>query len=70
MCVESATRALAKTESEPCIQSLPDLLRQVPILLYNSEYDLICNHWAIEKMMDNNTWNNRTGFDLGNGTLV
>ncbi|CAF2997789.1 unnamed protein product [Rotaria socialis] len=70
MCVDSVTRTLAKTESEPSIKFLPDLLQQVPLLLYSSEYDLICNHWGMEKMMDNITWNNRTGFDLGNGTLA
>ncbi|CAF4465588.1 unnamed protein product [Rotaria sp. Silwood2] len=34
------------------------------------EYDLICNHWATEKMMDAMAWNNRTGFDMGNGRLA
>ncbi|CAF4070502.1 unnamed protein product [Rotaria sp. Silwood2] len=56
--------------SEPSVKLLPDLLQKIPIVLYSSEYDLICNHWATEKMIDTMTWNNRTGFDMGNGTLA
>ena len=56
--------------STPSIQLLPDLLRRIPILLYNGEFDLISNHRATEKMIDTMPWNNKTGFDLGNGTLA
>ncbi|CAF0723080.1 unnamed protein product [Adineta steineri] len=54
--------------SKPSITLLPDLLKQIPIILYSGEYDLICNHWATEAMIDSMTWNNGTGFDFGNGT--
>ncbi|CAF0835849.1 unnamed protein product [Adineta steineri] len=43
--------------------------QQIPIILYSGEYDLICNHWATEAMIDGMTWNDGTGFDFGNGTL-
>ncbi|CAF3510150.1 unnamed protein product [Rotaria socialis] len=56
--------------SIPSIKLLPDLLRQIPIVLYSGERDFICNHWGTERMMDAMTWNNRTGFDLGNKTLA
>ncbi|CAF4079280.1 unnamed protein product, partial [Adineta steineri] len=42
---------------------------QIPIILYSGKYDMICNHWATEAMIDGMTWNGRTGFDFGNGTF-
>ncbi|CAF4395775.1 unnamed protein product, partial [Adineta steineri] len=36
--------------SRPSIHLLPDLLSKIPIVFYNGEYDLICNHWAAENM--------------------
>ncbi|UJR11742.1 hypothetical protein I4U23_015923 [Adineta vaga] len=65
--VSIAFKALTST---PSIDLLPNLLRKIPVVLYNGEYDLICNHLATENMLDNMTWNNRTGFDLGNGTMA
>ena len=55
---------------EPSVKLLPDLLTQIPIVLYNGEYDFVCNHLAIEEMIDSMVWSNRTGFDLGNGTIA
>ncbi|CAF4648561.1 unnamed protein product [Rotaria sp. Silwood1] len=69
-CANSVWKAFRAYYSIPSIKLLPDLLRKIPIVLYSSEYDLICNHWATEKMIDTMTWNNGTGFDLGNGTLA
>jgi hypothetical protein len=69
-CSNSVFTAFRAYRSEPSIKLLPDLLRQIPIVLYSGEYDLICNHWATESMIDAMTWNNGTGFDLGNGTLA
>ena len=67
-CSESIFTTFRACHSTPSIKLLPDLLRQIPIVLYSGDYDLICNHWATEKMLDTMTWNNGTGFDLGNGT--
>ncbi|CAF0841365.1 unnamed protein product [Rotaria sordida] len=69
-CADSVFQTFRAYHSIPSIKLLPDLLRQIPIVLYSGEYDLICNHWGTEKMMDTMTWNNGTGFDLGNGTLA
>ncbi|CAF1112879.1 unnamed protein product [Adineta steineri] len=62
--------AFISTHSEPSINLLPDLLRQIPIVLFSGEYDLICNHLATENMLDGMTWNDKTGFNLGNGTVA
>ncbi|CAF4081806.1 unnamed protein product [Adineta steineri] len=73
--VKQCEEALSKqntftaSHSKPSIILLPDLLQQIPIILYSGEYDLLCNHWAIEAMIDGMIWNNGTGFDFNNGTL-
>ncbi|CAF4171417.1 unnamed protein product, partial [Adineta steineri] len=56
--------------SEPSSNLLPDLLRQIPIVLFSGEYDLICNHLAAENMLDGMKWNDKTGFNLGNETVA
>ncbi|CAF4166665.1 unnamed protein product [Adineta steineri] len=68
-CSDSVSDAFTAYKSKPSITLLPDLLKQIPIILYSGEYDLICNHWATEAMIDGMTWNNGTGFDFGNGTF-
>ena len=67
-CSDSVFKAFRANQSTPSIKLLPDLLRQIPIMLYSGEYDLICNHWGTEKMLDAMMWNNGTGFDLGKET--
>ncbi|CAF4208392.1 unnamed protein product [Adineta steineri] len=67
---ESVHNAFQAFNSKPSIDLLPDILGQIPILLYNGEYDLVCNHWAAENMLDNMTWNRESGFDLGNGKVA
>ncbi|CAF1187966.1 unnamed protein product [Adineta ricciae] len=69
-CAEIVRFKFTAIHSKPSITLLPDLLRQIPILLYSGEYDLISNHMGTELMIDTMTWNNRTGFDLGNGILA
>ncbi|CAF0950427.1 unnamed protein product [Adineta steineri] len=66
----SVLSAFISTHSEPSINLLPDLLRQIPIVLFSGEYDLICNHLATENMLDGMTWNDKTGFNLGNETVA
>ncbi|CAF4064766.1 unnamed protein product [Adineta steineri] len=68
-CSSSVQNTFTAYNSKPSIILLPNLLQQIPIILYSGEYDLLCNHWAIEAMIDGMTWNNGTGFDSGNGTL-
>ncbi|CAF1095254.1 unnamed protein product [Adineta steineri] len=67
---EPVHNAFQVFNSKPSIDLLPDLLGKMPILIYNGEYDLVCNHWAIEDMSDNMTWSGESEFDLGNGRMV
>ena len=66
----SVYEAFDACHSTPSVELLPDLLRRIPIVLYNGEYDVICNYRATETMIDMMSWNGRTGFDLGNGTFA
>ncbi|CAF1497354.1 unnamed protein product [Adineta steineri] len=68
-CSSSVHNAFTVYNSTPSITLLPNLLQQIPIILYSGQYDLICDHWGTEAMIDSMTWNNGTGFDFGNGTL-
>ncbi|THV50695.1 hypothetical protein BGAL_0140g00180 [Botrytis galanthina] len=63
--VGSAFRA---THSKPSIQILPDLLKEVPTILFSGAEDLICNHIGTEEMISNMEWNGGKGFELGSGT--
>ena len=54
--------------SRPSIHLLPDLLKQVPILLFSGDQDLICNHLGTEGLIHNMEWNGGKGFELSPGT--
>lgn len=51
----------------PAIDILPDLLADVPILLFSGAEDLICNHVGTENMINNMEWNGGKGFELAPG---
>ncbi|KAK6583893.1 hypothetical protein PZA11_003623 [Diplocarpon coronariae] len=63
--VGSAFRAVA---SKPSIQLMPDLLKEVPTVLFSGADDLICNHIGTEEMISNMEWNGGKGFELSPGT--
>ncbi|CAG8493243.1 6151_t:CDS:10 [Funneliformis mosseae] len=46
----------------PSITLLPDLLKQIDVLLYNGDQDLICNINGMQDMLDNLEWNGYKGF--------
>lgn len=69
-CSDPVFETFRACHSKPAVQLLPRLLQQIPIVLYNGDYDLICNHWGAERMLDALTWNNGTGFALDNGTVA
>ncbi|GAA5850271.1 hypothetical protein JCM8547_001073 [Rhodosporidiobolus lusitaniae] len=49
--------------SVPSVMLLPDLLEQMPIILYNGDKDLMCAGVGIEAMIDELEWNGVTGFN-------
>lgn len=55
-------------KSKPTIYMLPDLLKQIPIVLFSGDQDLICNHLGTEELIHNMEWNGGKGFELSPGT--
>ncbi|CAI2166925.1 9411_t:CDS:10 [Funneliformis geosporum] len=46
----------------PSVTLLPDLLKQIDVLLYNGDQDLICNINGMQDMLNNLEWNGYKGF--------
>ncbi|KAK5663022.1 hypothetical protein OQA88_6437 [Cercophora sp. LCS_1] len=55
------------SKSKPSIEFLPDLLKEVPIVLFSGAEDLICNHLGTEALISNMAWNGGRGFELSPG---
>ncbi|GAA6023747.1 hypothetical protein JCM10207_000245, partial [Rhodosporidiobolus poonsookiae] len=49
--------------SVPAVMLLPELLEQMPILLYHGDQDLMCAGIGVEKMIEDLEWNGATGFN-------
>jgi carboxypeptidase D len=55
-------------KSVPSVRLLPDLLAEVPIVLFSGAEDLICNHLGTEELINNLEWNGGKGFEISAGT--
>jgi carboxypeptidase D len=60
--------AFRATNSVPSSQLLPDLIKEVPTVLFSGAEDLICNHIGTEELISNMQWNGGKGFELSPGT--
>lgn len=60
--------AFKKTKSKPSIQILPQIIAEVPIVLFSGSEDMICNHIGTEELISNMEWNGGKGFELSAGT--
>ena len=60
--------AFNAAKSRPSVTLLPDLLKEVPIVLFSGDKDLICNHLGTEELINNLEWNGGTGMELSAGT--
>lgn len=54
--------------SPPAVKFLPDILAEIPVLLFSGAEDLICNHLGTEALIGNMNWNGGKGFELSPGT--
>ncbi|KAI8581933.1 hypothetical protein K450DRAFT_229967 [Umbelopsis ramanniana AG] len=61
-CSGAVGRALDYDESQPSYYLLPDILEEVPILLFSGDKDLICNSLGTEYLIGNLTWGGAKGF--------
>jgi carboxypeptidase D len=55
-------------KAKPSYQILPDILKEVPVLLFSGAEDLICNHLGTEDLISNMKWNGGSGFEISPGT--
>jgi carboxypeptidase D len=60
--------AFRTLHSKPSIQILPEILAEVPIVLFSGAQDLICNHLGTEDLINNMAWNGGQGFEISPGT--
>lgn len=55
-------------DAKPSITLLPDLIKEVPTILFSGAEDLICNHIGTENLIANMEWNGGKGFEISAGT--
>ena len=67
-CNGAVSGAFRAKNSKPAIRILPDLLKEVPIILFSGGEDLICNHIGTEELISNMQWNGGKGFEISPGT--
>jgi len=56
------------TKSRPSVELLPDILKEVAVILFSGAEDLICSHLGTETLISNMAWNDGRGFELSPGT--
>ncbi|KAF2184469.1 pheromone-processing carboxypeptidase KEX1 [Zopfia rhizophila CBS 207.26] len=66
-CNGAVSASFRARNSAPSIKLLPDLLAEIPIVLFSGDQDYICNHLGTESMIDNMNWNGGKGFQLTPG---
>ncbi|UNI20710.1 Carboxypeptidase D [Purpureocillium takamizusanense] len=66
-CSGAVTAAFKTQKSRPSIELLPNLMKEVPVLLFSGSEDLICNHYGTEELIDNMEWNDGKGFEVTPG---
>ncbi|KAF1811108.1 putative pheromone-processing carboxypeptidase kex1, partial [Eremomyces bilateralis CBS 781.70] len=59
--------AFTARNSVPSVHLLPDLLEEVPIVLFSGDKDLICNHIGTEDLIHSLSFNGGTGFEISPG---
>jgi len=67
-CSGAVHSAFKPVKSHPTIQMLPDIIKEIPIVLFSGDQDLICNHIGTEELIHNMEWNGGKGFELSPGT--
>ncbi|KAI0543913.1 Alpha/Beta hydrolase protein [Xylaria curta] len=66
-CNGAVGNAFNTQKSQPAVNLLPDLLKEVKILLFSGAEDLICNHMGTEAFLSNLEWNGGKGFEVSPG---
>ncbi|KAI0005234.1 Alpha/Beta hydrolase protein [Xylariaceae sp. FL0662B] len=66
-CSGAVGNAFDARNSKPSIGLLPDILKEVNVLLFSGAEDLICNHLGTEAFISNMQWNGGKGFETSPG---
>ena len=66
-CSGAVSAAFRTKKSKPSIKLLPDILAEIPVLLFSGAEDLICNHIGTEDLISNMEWNSGKGFETSVG---
>lgn len=69
-CNGAVGSAFNAKNSKPSIKLLPDIIKEVPTLLFSGAEDLICNHIGTEKLIENMSWNGAKGFNTKGSEAV
>lgn len=67
-CVGSVGSAMRNIESPTSATLLPDILKEVPVLLFSGADDYICNHLGTEAFLGELEWNGGKSFEETPGT--
>ncbi|KAI0134595.1 serine carboxypeptidase [Xylariales sp. AK1849] len=66
-CNGAVGAAFRARNSVPSVELLPDLLKEIDVLLFSGAEDLICNHLGTEALISNMAWNGGKGFEVTPG---
>ncbi|KAI3342434.1 Alpha/Beta hydrolase protein [Ustulina deusta] len=66
-CNGAVGNAFNAQKSQPSVSLLPDLLKEIQVLLFSGAEDLICNHMGTEAFISNLEWNGGKGFEVSPG---
>ncbi|CAH6723780.1 pheromone-processing carboxypeptidase Kex1p [[Candida] jaroonii] len=61
-CSGKVGRNFNAKHSIPSVKILPDILEQIPIVLFHGNRDIICNYIGAENFIKEMKWNGETGF--------
>ena len=68
-CSGAVSNKFRAKNSAPSRTFLPELIEQIPVLLFSGAKDLICNHVGTEAMIENMSWNGGKGLEVSPGVL-
>ncbi|GME53438.1 Pheromone processing carboxypeptidase kex1 protein [Neofusicoccum parvum] len=69
-CSGSVSLNFKARNSKPSIEILPIILKEIPILLFSGDRDLICNHMGTEDLINGMSFNGGKGFEINPGEIA
>ncbi|GAM87211.1 hypothetical protein ANO11243_052330 [Dothideomycetidae sp. 11243] len=69
-CNDEVNRQLSAANSPPSVELLPDILAEIPVLLFSGDRDFICNHLGTEAFINKLSFNGGNGFETSPGVTA